>query len=268
MDGTVSESKQITAEDVHCLIHSRGPELCTNVRFETKPFGAGEFRHAYKGKYFNPYTKKEIGIVVKKFKPGVKFTSDWETDLKTAKRAAELAKEFNKALGGSCISVEEFVRLTVTEGFSRNFKIGETVTAEHYLEGEYRKWIGNNGWVNPRKASDYLPAFSHWTWIVTGRQELVCDLQGVYINSKYSITDPAIHSLEQKFGITDFGKLGIRKFFETHKCTEICKKLKLNEVRLFHCACVPRLEMDQGKTCFFGKDSDIIALNKTLKLNF
>ena len=267
MDGSVLEPRQIMTEDISCLIQIGSSELCTKVTFEVKPFSEGESRYAYKGRYVNPYTKKEISVVVKKFKPSIKLASDWETDLITARRAAELAKEFNKALGCRCINIEEFTRLNVTESFSGNLKVGETVAAERYFDGEYTKWIGNNGWVNPRKVSDYLPAFSHWTWVVSGRQELVCDLQGVYGNC-YVLADPAIHSLEQKYGITDFGKLGIHKFFETHKCTEICKKLKLNEAKVFHCLPVPRLEMDRGRTCFFGKDRDIINLNMDLMLNF
>lgn len=48
-------------------------------------------------------------------------------------------------------------------------------------------------------SSDYLQAFSHFTYKYTGRKLVVCDLQGVYNNETvplmFELTDPAIHYL-------------------------------------------------------------------------
>jgi hypothetical protein len=57
---------------------------------------------------------------------------------------------------------------------------------------------------------------------------LVCDIQGVegYI---CRFTDPSICSTVGKvYGETDLGLKGIKAFFNSHNCNEICKVLKLN----------------------------------------
>jgi hypothetical protein len=45
--------------------------------------------------------------------------------------------------------------------------------------------------------SDYLQAFTHFTYGVTNQKVMVCDLQGVYdtdaVPPKFELTDPAIH---------------------------------------------------------------------------
>ena len=146
------------AEDIHCKILTGGSEFCTCVKvtFEARPFGQGTF----KGEYVD-HCKNVQRIVVKKFKPRVEHTSDWKTYIKTAERAAELAEEFNVALGCRCINIEEFMRLNVTKCNSPYIKLGATVAAECFLDGSYKKWIGNGGYVNRSEPSDYLPAFSH-----------------------------------------------------------------------------------------------------------
>eukprot|EP00522_Entomoneis_paludosa_P008047 CAMPEP_0172450238 /NCGR_PEP_ID=MMETSP1065-20121228/8670_1 /TAXON_ID=265537 /ORGANISM="Amphiprora paludosa, Strain CCMP125" /LENGTH=641 /DNA_ID=CAMNT_0013202017 /DNA_START=604 /DNA_END=2532 /DNA_ORIENTATION=- len=87
------------------------------------------------------------------------------------------------------------------------------------------------------KPSDYLQAFSHFTYLYTNKKVLVCDLQGVY-NAEakpcpmFELTDPAIHYASKHrrmvFGRTDKGRKGHGLFFETHKCNPICKFLALS----------------------------------------
>mmetsp|Transcript_41452 Transcript_41452/g.100156 ORF Transcript_41452/g.100156 Transcript_41452/m.100156 type:complete len:676 (+) Transcript_41452:109-2136(+) len=79
---------------------------------------------------------------------------------------------------------------------------------------------------------DHAPqAFSHFTHSITDGKDLVCDLQGVWNETDgFMLTDPVIHhaSGKGKNGRTDRGKEGIKKFFETHKCNPLCKRLGLN----------------------------------------
>jgi Alpha-kinase family len=83
----------------------------------------------------------------------------------------------------------------------------------------------------------YLQAFSHFTHAFTNRKVLVCDLQGVYNTStvppKFELTDPAIHYRSKKrrmvYGRTDKGESGIRLFFKTHKCSDLCKLVNLSK---------------------------------------
>jgi len=78
--------------------------------------------------------------------------------------------------------------------------------------------------------SDDIPqAFSHWTYQYSQRTELICDLQGVFNQVKFQLTDPAIHTTEETdyFGPTNLGKKGINSFYKTHKCNPLCKYLGL-----------------------------------------
>lgn len=101
----------------------------------------------------------------------------------------------------------------------------EYVAIEPYLHGNYEKYNSNGG--HEDKTAAVLNAFSHWTWHVSGHRYLVCDLQGVQRGSKYMLTDPAIHSLDGRFGGTDLGVVGMERFFENHECNVICDTLKL-----------------------------------------
>lgn len=85
--------------------------------------------------------------------------------------------------------------------------------------------------------SDYLQAFSHFSYRYTNKKLLVCDLQGIFntdmVPPTIELTDPAIHYASTKgrrmvFGRTDKGKPGMNTFFRTHKCSKICKYLQLS----------------------------------------
>ncbi|CAB1098021.1 unnamed protein product [Ectocarpus sp. CCAP 1310/34] len=91
------------------------------------------------------------------------------------------------------------------------------------------------------RPTDYLQAFSHFSFARSGHKRLVCDLQGVecpglpdnpFCAGVYQLTDPVIHSnsqiaRQQMFGRTDLGKKGMHKFFRTHVCNDVCRLLKL-----------------------------------------
>jgi len=49
---------------------------------------------------------------------------------------------------------------------------------------------------------------------------MVVDIQG----ADFSYTDPQLHSVAKEFGRADRGDSGIRDFFKTHKCNDICRK--------------------------------------------
>jgi hypothetical protein len=86
--------------------------------------------------------------------------------------------------------------------------------------------------------SDFLQAFSHFTYLFTNRRLLVCDLQGVYNTDAtppmFELSDPAIHyrtsssSRKSVFGRTDIGQAGVQSFLNSHKCTAICKFMELS----------------------------------------
>ncbi|XP_066933120.1 uncharacterized protein [Clytia hemisphaerica] len=78
-------------------------------------------------------------------------------------------------------------------------------------------------------------AFTHFTYMWSKREKMVCDLQGVLDqkNRLFEFTDPAIHYRSSSgrryvYGRTDKGRKGMSDFFKTHKCNNVCKALNLS----------------------------------------
>ncbi len=198
--------------------------MARGIYYSDSPIGEGRSRTAYKGVLTAPPSVKGREIVVKKPKDSsyASLLPTMQEDIKVAQKAQEFAGKFNLA---SCtttpIDFQQPVTMTVVA-------TGEPVLVEYYLDGEYTKWISNNGWINHQetRGNELLLAFAHWTWVKSGGQHLVCDLQGVKGNSDgYHLTDPAIHSRSQEYGATDLGKEGIDLFFQTHVCNSECRAL-------------------------------------------
>lgn len=70
-------------------------------------------------------------------------------------------------------------------------------------------------------STNMMQAFSHFSWHLT-RRLVVTGLQGVSNGLTYTVTNPTIHSLSSKFGDSDESRLGIREFFSSHVCNNIC----------------------------------------------
>eukprot|EP00826_Nyctotherus_ovalis_P065225 TRINITY_DN9583_c0_g1_i15.p1 TRINITY_DN9583_c0_g1~~TRINITY_DN9583_c0_g1_i15.p1 ORF type:complete len:589 (-),score=160.73 TRINITY_DN9583_c0_g1_i15:186-1952(-) len=106
--------------------------------------------------------------------------------------------------------------------------------AQKLLSGEYKKYNNNYGWKLPEESLGNLlaQAFSHFTYEYSMGTMIVVDIQGIESRSgELTITDPAVHSILYKgrFGNTNHGKIGIMRFFKTHKCNNFCKKLFLSD---------------------------------------
>lgn len=68
-----------------------------------------------------------------------------------------------------------------------------------------------------------MQALSHFSYHFTRRTAVMCDLQGAIYKNCAVLTDPAIHSIDRRYGPTDMGAKGISTFFHHHKCNEFCK---------------------------------------------
>ncbi|KAG7380696.1 hypothetical protein PHYPSEUDO_006925 [Phytophthora pseudosyringae] len=102
-------------------------------------------------------------------------------------------------------------------------------TAEPYIEGEYKKYNNNNGWIRDDglNLSETAQAFSHFTWQKTFGQLMVVDLQGV----GSILTDPQIHSTHENFGSGNLSETGMTAFFATHECNSVCRALALKPLK-------------------------------------
>lgn len=51
--------------------------------------------------------------------------------------------------------------------------------------------------------------------------------QSIRNGTRYHLTDPAIHSVDQIYGMTDLGVVGMERVLATHHCNFICRLLDL-----------------------------------------
>ena len=70
---------------------------------------------------------------------------------------------------------------------------------------------------------------------VPGRK-LLCDIQGVHNAADgFTLTDPVLHTLsKRRNGSTDKGEEGMNRFFATHECNGLCRRLGLNPNFPYH----------------------------------
>lgn len=91
----------------------------------------------------------------------------------------------------------------------------------------FDKFNSNSGWAKPSKRtfSRLLQALSHFSFVASGGQRLLCNLQGgVYMDRKIVIlTNPALISKKSgTFGCSDLGEGGMEEFLKWHKCNKFC----------------------------------------------
>lgn len=228
------------------------------IHFHLSPFAEGGFREAFeatvdadRGRFmgFKPGSE----LVLKAMKPalynrGIRIT---QADIDMQDQAAKLADEFTREVkptknGESC---NLYMRTAKLHSFSEDktnsagkkiFRKGEKTALEMKVNGEWEKFNSNSGWSS---GSATLPdAFSHWTWAHSDGDLLVCDLQGhrgreggpKYGDREqyyYLLTDPAVISRDQRFGITDLGRIGMSNWFGQHECNSLCRTLGLHNRR-------------------------------------
>ena len=110
------------------------------------------------------------------------------------------------------------------------------------LEAEHCKRSKNGSYNFAAIKNEHVPqAFSHFSYENSKKHFMVVDLQGVLKQNKngssvYQLTDPVIHKRRRKksqkflnwsFGRTDRGQKGMKAFFHTHECNDLCRLLGL-----------------------------------------
>lgn len=233
--------------------------------FESHPMGVGESRLAYRCRVrdgcYRGYTEGSYCIVKI-------FSDDYElsvsqTDVDMQLDAMQLAKEFNRECqptknGDSCnVHIRDAALGFFMEDRTFYNPRGRRLHVEQYedfllereIRGSFEKFNSNSGWSSG--CDPILDAFSHWTWVHTGGEKLVCDLQGHREEDDglphkgernyYLLTDPAICTPCHEYGESDTGQSGIDGFFAHHVCNHWCRKLDIDYERpQYACASIPR----------------------------
>nr|XP_017202833.2 alpha-protein kinase 1 isoform X1 [Oryctolagus cuniculus]XP_051676041.1 alpha-protein kinase 1 isoform X1 [Oryctolagus cuniculus]XP_051676042.1 alpha-protein kinase 1 isoform X1 [Oryctolagus cuniculus]XP_051676043.1 alpha-protein kinase 1 isoform X1 [Oryctolagus cuniculus]XP_051676044.1 alpha-protein kinase 1 isoform X1 [Oryctolagus cuniculus]XP_051676046.1 alpha-protein kinase 1 isoform X1 [Oryctolagus cuniculus]XP_051676047.1 alpha-protein kinase 1 isoform X1 [Oryctolagus cuniculus] len=154
-------------------------------------------------------------------------------DVERQMTAQHYVMEFNKRLYEHKIPTQIFyipsTILLILEGRT----IKGCVSVEPYMLGEFVKLSNNTKVVKTEyKATEYGLAYGHFSYEYSNHKDVVVDLQGWVTGDGKGLiylTDPQIHSVDQKTVATNFGKRGIFYFFNYQhvKCNEICHRLCL-----------------------------------------
>jgi hypothetical protein len=194
------------------------------IRKRSQPFAQGAMRVAY----YARTAASTNHFVVKAYKKNGKSIAHLADDLRCQALCKAFALEFN-ALSEESRPIDFIVTTCFRDKRGRSSS-NECMSLEPFLDGTYKKYNNNCGWVNESTSTDPFhlaaQAFSHFTFERSRGHFLVSDLQGV----DGLLTDPAVHTLDRKrfrLSDTNLGVEGFKFFFATHKCNSICSKLKL-----------------------------------------
>jgi hypothetical protein len=184
-------------------------------------FAQGAFKNVYKGKYtIGERAGQEC--VCKMFKSGSVYEDSYfENELKVVHKALEIINRFNDdQIIDKRIWLNKPDIWTFVKGSSRE---GQKNLMEPLI-ANYEKFNSNSGWIPSEKNPwiEVLQALSHYSFHFTGRQLLLCDLQGGIYRDGYVLTDPVVMSMTQEYGPTDLGARGISTFFAEHQCNAFC----------------------------------------------
>jgi len=189
---------------------------------DRRSFSSGSFRAAF---HLQDLSDPEVRYVAKLSTQDRKDREVYFYDVKAQAIASQLAEKFN---GHNPPKPCEFISAWVLMLLERDG--APLCGVEPFISGIYFKYSDNTMWKNALHRNTPA-AFSHYTYEVSDKELLVCDIQGV----EDCYTDPQVHSNLRgvRFGKGDRGRQGINDFFSDHICNDVCKYLNLpNEIGL------------------------------------
>ena len=207
--------------------------------FEKNPTYEGGSRYCFIGNIKNKYGQDSTPnmfptgkCAVKVFKDGRAYDYfDIQNDLNNTKYSQKVSEIFNsgnyinKKLFFTNIYLTSFEKSAIFNFFEkRTFNKNEYLIIEPHIDGKYEKFVSNSGWTKGNIGIT-IPLFMHWNWVYSKGQKLVTDIQGVKKEYIYELTDPAVQSINQEYGNTDLGIIGLIYFLITHKHNKYCRSL-------------------------------------------
>ncbi|EGC33807.1 myosin heavy chain kinase B [Dictyostelium purpureum] len=229
----------------------------TLVKVEPVPFAEGAFRKAYHTQDLSK--PNESGRYVSKISKKPTARGSYFEDVRMQMIAKKWADKYNALKPPKKIEFLQSCVLEFVDRTSSDLVCG----AEPYVEGQYRKYNNNSGFVSNDERNT-PQSFSHFTYEHSNRQLLIIDIQGV--GDHY--TDPQIHTYDGVgFGIGNLGQKGFEKFLDTHKCNAICQYLNLQSINpkseKSDCGTVPRPDLIFPDTSI-ERDNNVSTVTKSI----
>ncbi|KAK4228864.1 hypothetical protein QBC38DRAFT_508680 [Podospora fimiseda] len=131
--------------------------------------------------------------------------------------AKSFALEFNSLLHRE--HTIDFVATACFKGHSKSADDDSCISLKPFIEG-----------IHDSPANQAAQAFSHFTFERSKGKFLVCDLQG----AGEFLTDPVVHTADEnrfKLSRTNVGFEGMKLFFMSHECNDVCSRLELRSSR-------------------------------------
>ena len=213
-------------QDLQKGLEIEPPSLPITFKCASNPFAEGTECLVYHG--YDLTAKK--AIVLKKYKQeGLEFNTleSYLREVEVRTVCSTYATEFNS----DKMKPPGSFRVEVTPVDVVQCAGQEHYLLEMFLGGQMEKFSNNTGVVcSQSPQSLLLQAFSHYSWVASGKSLVICDLQGIKSGAtRVTLTDPAIHSTTAgTYGHTDHGNGGILRFFRTHVCGDVCMGMGLN----------------------------------------
>ncbi|XP_021504412.2 alpha-protein kinase 1 isoform X2 [Meriones unguiculatus] len=240
--GVLKSNQLQRAHNALLLKYSKKSELWTAQ--ETVAYLGDYLKVKKKGKQRNAFwvhylhQEETLGRYVGKEYKERKGLRHHFTDVERQMTAQHYVTEFNKRLYEQKIPTQIFYIPSTILLILEDKTIKGCISVEPYILGEFVKLSNNTKVVKTEyKATEYGLAYGHFSYEFSKHRDVVVDLQGwVTGNGKGLIylTDPQIHSVDQKDVTTNFGKRGIFYFFNNQhaSCNEICHRLSLTRPSL------------------------------------
>lgn len=197
-------------------------------------FASGAFRNAFEAKGISGLKGR---YVVKRYKPDEmkaieEVFGSVDNHTRKSVQMHTLAKYYASAMEKEVSTCKEFGEtFKYTKVYLGRSCDGQLVTVEPYMEGEFVKYINNDGEiiVKGSEISAKAEAFAHFTYVKSQNTIMVLDIQG----TKYSLYDPEIASAKllddtTKAVLFCYGNLStiaIERFLLDHKCNKYCTLL-------------------------------------------
>ena len=214
-----------TVQDLQGGLKLSPPSVRCTLKMAPNPFTDGEESVVFKGLD----TGRNSQTTLKQLKAAGNSYEKYEKMQEIQVIASAYAHEFNTdARKPSHLQAIEFIKVDVVN-------VGGTYyILQEFIDGKFEKYNTNNGIICPNPPqSDMMQAFSHFTYVQSSGSLLICDLEGIQKGGRVLLTDPAIHNrmCPKKYGPTDSGFLGIKRFFNSHECKSICQSMELQNVK-------------------------------------